>query len=238
MTQRTRIVHWVGEDDPDRLDAATIRLGDDRLSAIGTSRTAEYATSWSLLTGPHWITERIEVSAHGVGWSRWLRLDRDAAGRWLSTVAQSGDPDLVPRGIDRTGNSAATDLEVVHFAATDVEVAGLEGTDLGGTALEGTALEGALDCDLAFCPVTNTMPILRLRMLERAVERTPLVMAWIDVPSLRVVRSEQIYSSRGPGTGDEGVITYESRDGAFRSELTVDGDGIVIAYPQLARRVD
>jgi hypothetical protein len=74
-------------------------------------------------------------------------------------------------------------------------------------------------------------------MLDSLVERTPLVTAWIDVPSLRVVRSDQIYSSRGPARGDQGVVTFESRDGAFRSNLTVDRDGIVIDYPQLARRV-
>jgi hypothetical protein len=202
MTHRTRIVHWVGEDDPDRLDASTIRLGDDRLSAIGTTRTAEFATSWSLLTGPDWVTERIEVSAHGVDWSRWLRLDRESSGRWRSEVEQSGTADFAPPGIERTAN-----------------------------------LADALDCDLALCPVTNTMPILRLRMLDRFVERTALVMAWIDVPSLQVVRSEQIYSSSGPTSGDAGIINYESRDGAFRTALTVDRDGIVFDYPQLARRV-
>src|SRR5919201_2841488 len=50
----------------------------------------------------------------------------------------------------------------------------------------------ALDCDLAMCPLTNTMPVLREALLEGG-EARDFVMAWVKVPDLAVYRSEQRY---------------------------------------------
>lgn len=98
------------------------------------------------------------------------------------------------------------------------------------------SVEGAVDCDLGLCPVTNTMPIRRLRLLADEVPPTPLVMAWVDVPSLRVVRSEQVYASAVDGSSSR-QVSYASRSRDFDATLTVDADGLVIDYPGLARRV-
>lgn len=64
-----------------------------------------------------------------------------------------------------------------------------------------TDLKDALDCDVGLCPVTNTMPILRLGAHQFAIEPTNFVMAWIEVPSLRVLRSNQSYASASPENG-------------------------------------
>ena len=94
-------------------------------------------------------------------------------------------------------------------------------------------LHDALDCDLGACPLTNTMPVLRHGLLERDGDHR-LVMAFVEVPSLRVVRSDQRYTRlRDDDAGP--VITY--RSGSFRSDLTFDRDGFVIDYPQLGQRV-
>jgi len=98
------------------------------------------------------------------------------------------------------------------------------------------SVHGALDCDLGLCPVTNTMPIRRLSLLDQDVDETHLVMAWVDVPSLRVTRSDQAYTS-GPA-GDRTRIHYGSVNGQFAAQLTVDLDGVVVDYPTLARRSD
>lgn len=97
----------------------------------------------------------------------------------------------------------------------------------------GTDLDGALDCDLGLCPLTNVMPIRRLGLLAGSVPDTPLVMAWIDVPSLRVLRSDQVY---GSGSAP-GLVRYTSHSRDVRTELEVDDDGVVVDYPGLARRV-
>ena len=76
------------------------------------------------------------------------------------------------------------------------------------------------------------MPIRRLGLLGRTVPETTLVMAWVEVPSLRVIRSDQVYASSTPGR-----VRYRSYSRDFQAELTVDPDGIVIDYPGLARRL-
>ncbi len=202
-----RYVTWSGEDDPDRLDTAVLSLGADRFECLGTSRTPTYVMAWSLTTGPQWVTRRLEVTVRGLGWSRDLRLDREAAGGWGAEVAHSGP------------------------APVDLATPGIE---------DPSALAGALDCDLALCPVTNSMPVLRLGLLGEDAPAAPtvLTMAWVEVPSLRVRRSDQVYAAHtpyDPGTG-QGVVTYTSATRGFTADLTLDADGVVIDYPHLARR--
>jgi uncharacterized protein len=57
----------------------------------------------------------------------------------------------------------------------------------------------ALDCDLGFSPLTNTMPVLR-HDLHRRAGRVDFVMAWISVPDLRVHASHQRYEHLEPTT--------------------------------------
>jgi hypothetical protein len=96
------------------------------------------------------------------------------------------------------------------------------------------SLDGAIDCDLGLCPLTNTMPIRRLGLLDHNVEDTHLVMAWVEMPSLRVLRSDQVYAS---APGDEGKrVLYKSYAGDFNAFLTVDDEGFVVDYPGLAHR--
>ncbi|MGM7423549.1 putative glycolipid-binding domain-containing protein [Cellulosimicrobium sp. CpK407] len=209
MSASTRHVAWTGwDDDPDRLEAATVAVRDDRLAALGTSRATSHATAWALRTGPGWVTEHLDVSVRGLGWSRHLDLVRTPDGAWRADVRESGTP---PSGLAEPGIA------------------------------DPAALDGALDCDVALCPVTNTMPILRLGLLgdRPPAGETRLVMAWVDLPSLAVLRSDQVYAAReplDPATG-QGVVTYTSATRDFTADLTVDTDGLVVDYPHLARRL-
>ena len=90
---------------------------------------------------------------------------------------------------------------------------------------------GALDCDLAFSPLTNLMPVRRSALHERAGSED-FVMAWVSVPDLRVHASPQRYEHVGPG-----VVRYVALDGDFTAELSLDSDGLVMRYPRLAERV-
>lgn len=96
-------------------------------------------------------------------------------------------------------------------------------------------LDEALDLDLGACPLTNTMPIRR-HDLHRRTGQHDFVMAFIEVPGLRVVPSQQRYTHLRLIEGGGAVVEY--RSGSFRSELTVDTDGLVVDYPQLGRRVE
>ncbi len=99
------------------------------------------------------------------------------------------------------------------------------------------AVRGARDCDLALSPLTNLMPIRRHAPHERPGE-LDFLMAWVSVPDLGVHASEQRYEHVRK-TEDQAVVRYVDLGTHlyFTSELELDGDGLVLVYPGLARRV-
>ena len=92
---------------------------------------------------------------------------------------------------------------------------------------DGSGLSDARDIDLALSPLTNWMPARRFDSGSH-----DFVMAFVEVPSLRVVADRQRYTWVSPG-----VVRYESIDGTFSAEISLDEDGFVVSYPQIARRV-
>lgn len=85
---------------------------------------------------------------------------------------------------------------------------------------------GCVDIDLNFSPVTNALPIRRLKLAVGASQK--VAAAWLRFPSFRLERFEQTYTRV-----DENIFHYESRDGEFETHLTVDEHGIVTDYPGL-----
>ena len=140
--------------------------------------------------------------------------------------------------VEVTAASWARSLELQRSTegiwAHDTSKTGRQPTDWPEPGIApGTDLSAALDCDLGLCPVTNTMPILRLGLMEGHVSRTRLIMAWIDIPPLRVIASDQYYAS-----ADSTSVSYASGTRQVNVNLGVDSDGIVTDYPQLARRLE
>lgn len=116
-----------------------------------------------------------------------------------------------------------------------VDAGGHGEADLPAPGGDADAFAEALDCDLAFSPLTNTMPIRRHRLDEREGTES-LLMAWVSVPDLAVAPSRQHYThvERRP---DGAVVRYESESRDFLAELKLDSDRLVVDYPTLARRV-
>lgn len=162
---------------------------------------------------------------------------------WLAEVA---DVELEPDGV----RAAGTQLGAVYRAHYEldargdwitrrlrVEVPGAGSLGLrhdgdGAWTVDGAArpdLDGALDCDLAFSPLTNLMPIRRHALHERPGS-VDLATAWVSLPDLAVTRSEQRYEHVRPG-----VVRFRSDD--FTADLELDADGLVLDYPRLARRL-
>jgi uncharacterized protein len=98
-------------------------------------------------------------------------------------------------------------------------------------------LAGALDCDLGFSPLTNTMPIRRHSLHERDGSHD-FLMAWVSVPDLAVHADAQRYEARRQGL-DGAVVRFLDKGllEGFVADLEVDRDGFVSLYPELARRV-
>jgi hypothetical protein len=198
-----RRIEWQGVDDPRRRDAALVELGSDRLRAAGGSVTDGWVSSWSLTTGPGWVTRELVVETAGPGWRRGLRLQRNDRGSWSAEARSAGRDDLPEPGL-----------------------------------ADPATVRGALDCDLGLCPVTNTMPILRLGLLAARVPETELLMAWVDMPSLAVLGSRQVYGSADASLHVGREVDYFSQDRRFHARLSVEPDGLVRDYPMLARRVE
>jgi hypothetical protein len=110
--------------------------------------------------------------------------------------------------------------------------------ELNDGALRAAGLGGALDCDLGFSPLTNTMPVLR-HGLHRQPGRVDLVMVWISVPDLGVHAFHQRYENLGGERGGA-IVRYASVEEGretFTADLELDHDGLVRHYPGLARRI-
>jgi uncharacterized protein len=88
-------------------------------------------------------------------------------------------------------------------------------------------VQGALDCDLAFSPLTNFMPARRL-----ASEPVDHLMAFVSVPDLGVRASRQRYEPI-----DDHHVRFVSLDSDFVSELELDDDGLVTRYPRMSELV-
>ena len=105
------------------------------------------------------------------------------------------------------------------------------GWTANGLSLEGLA--GSLDCDLAWSPLTNSMPVLRHGLLNGG---GPLefTMAWVSVPDLSVQPSGQRYTFLRR-SGGRSFVHYESESRDFVAELIFYADGVVVDYTGIGR---
>jgi hypothetical protein len=198
-----RLLAWLGPD-PARVDVAHVELNSDQLRARGSSVTSAYVLTYELVTGPRWVTSRLDVRADADGWRRTLTLRRSPGGEWTSSRA-----DLPTDGEPQS------------------------------RTFDHPELAEALDCDLGLCPLTNTMPILREGLVDASrrgePRRAELIMAWVAVPELEVVSSEQWYDAGVPVAGGGAQIQFQA--GSFREHIEVDVDGLVVSYPSIGRRL-
>jgi hypothetical protein len=170
-----------------------------------------------------WLAEHAQIDLHPDG--------------VLATGVQLGvtpEPYLVEYRLDAPSDWITRRLEIEASGAGWRRTLTLEHDGAGGWTADGEdlpAVAGALDCDLAFSPLTNLMPIRRSALHERAGAED-FVMAWVSVPDLDVHASPQRYEHVRPG-----VVRYVSLDGDFTAELELDADGFVARYPRLAERV-
>ncbi|HEX6500443.1 MAG TPA: putative glycolipid-binding domain-containing protein [Micromonosporaceae bacterium] len=175
------------------------------LRATGTVLAADpvpYTCEYELATDDRWATARFEATVEGAGFLRKVRVEH-AAGRWRVTAGEQGDLDAALRA---AGHPRAP-------------LPGSEDPD---------ELGSAFDVDLGYSPLTNTLPIRRLGLLDAEPGTTRSILAvWVVVPSLAVIGATQAYTVLGPGS-----IRYSS--GSFTADLTVDADGYVLHYPGLA----
>ena len=150
---------------------------------------------------------------------------------------EAGQPWAVRYALRCDAGWRVRELTVSSLASDDGPVA-LAGDGTGhwtdGTGQRLPALDGCLDVDLSSTAFTNTLPIRRLGMVPGWSEEITVV--YVEVPGLEVSVARQRYHclSWAP---DGGCYRFEATASGFTAEITVDGDGLVIEYPGVARRV-
>jgi uncharacterized protein len=126
--------------------------------------------------------------------------------------------------VDGGLSASGTQIGVAYELRYELEPGRLRAEVVGGASID-VGLDGADFFDLAASPLFNSLPVLG------GLDRTKdFVMAFVDVPSLEVSRSEQRYEPLGGG-----LIRYSS--GSFVAEIEFDADGFVTHYEGLAERV-
>lgn len=95
-------------------------------------------------------------------------------------------------------------------------------------------LANALDCDLARSPVTSTMPVIRHR-LQHLPGTRQFVMAFVEVPTLRVTPMSQSYTHLRLAP-DGATVRYSS--GTFSADFLVDDQGLIIDRPPATHRIE
>ena len=149
-------------------------------------------------------------------------------------LAWTGDgaPRMEVARVQRHGrelSATGTQLGAVYELRYRIELSLLSLELVGRRSLE-VPLDDADFFDLGWSPLFNSLPVIRDGLLEPGPARD-YVMRWVDVPSLRVIRSEQRYEPRG-----DGLVRF--RAGGFVADIRFDDDGFVIDYPGIAQRVE
>lgn len=111
------------------------------------------------------------------------------------------------------------------------------GHDLAPAGGDTEDLSDALDGDLGLSPLTNLMPVRR-HALDRHPGGVDFLMAWVSVPDLSVFPSRQRYE-HVRRTDQRALVRYLDlgAHSGFVADLLLDADGLVLLYPELARRV-
>ncbi|MDO8185500.1 putative glycolipid-binding domain-containing protein [Conexibacter sp. JD483] len=229
-----RMILWRGLDEW-TAEAARVEIGDDGLRATGTQLGAHrlpYRLDYALdATGRApaggFVTRHLRVAIAGDGWRRSIDLLRGDDGAWQCGAEAEGEPAVelpAPRLPDGESPLSAPGLPDGESAGGALPAPGLPPA---AAAALGPA---ALDCDLAFSPLTNLMPIRRHRLDREPGERA-FTMAWVSVPDLRIHADEQRYEHLAPEQ-----VRF-SQPGGFSAELLLDADGLVRRYPGIAERL-
>ena len=121
-----------------------------------------------------------------------------------------------------------------HIQTTAGRAMHLESNGQGAWTENGRSrpdLQGCIDIDIQATPLTNTLPIRRLAWTTG--ESLDIRLCYVEVPGLAVLPQDQRYTALTPGS----LYRFESLESGFTADLPVDGDGLVLDYAGLFRRL-
>ncbi len=160
--------------------------------------------------------------------AEWCEVQRGPQGTRIHGVALV--PEDGPNRIDYAIELDAGDLtRAVHVAAetptglVEIELSG----DGAGTWHRGNekvlVMPGAVDVDLGFSPVTNSLPIWRLDLPVGTAHVIDVL--WIKFPGFELIHAKQTYRRLA-------FDRYRYSSGKFAAEMRVGADGLVEEYAE------
>lgn len=138
--------------------------------------------------------------------------------------ADGETPVRVDYSVTTDANGFTTEARARDLRGFEQRSTTLTRSPAGSWSVDGVhvpALDGCTDVDLGCSPSTNTLPIRRLGL--RPSYAATVEAAWLRFPELTVARAVQTYTRL-----DQRTYRYSS--GGFEAPLTVDDDGLVVAY--------
>ncbi len=140
-------------------------------------------------------------------------------------------------GVERLSVTSATGTRERHLTINRTED-GYWLLDRGSSGNEGPRGEygGAVDVNLAYSPLLNTVPIRRLG-LHKSVGEHSLQTVFVTLPEMEVRQVTQSYRTVSV-LDDTGHALVEFRWDDVVAELVVDADGVVASYPGIATRLN
>jgi hypothetical protein len=168
-----------------------------------------------------------------------------ALGRMVHAGSDAGDPVFTASyRLVAGGDGALRRLAVTTATAARERHLTLNRTEDGfwlldtGSGGGRSDYDGAVDVDLAFSPMFNTLPIRRLGLHRERGDHV-LKVVFVTLPELSAEVVEQRYRTVSPlGEGerpDEAVVGFAWD--SFAAELVVDPDAVVVSYPGVASRL-
>ena len=85
---------------------------------------------------------------------------------------------------------------------------------------------------MVFSPFFNALPIRRCELMERP-NSISVPTIYVNLPDMSVASAVVSYSSTAPGAPD-GIKVHSP---VAETILTVDADGFIVNYPELAERI-
>lgn len=184
---------------------------------------------------PQLVRSGLWQRVKGAGLERFELLRADGAWRLRGTLVALAEREPCEASYEVTCDAAwrtrRADVRLRDGAGERTLAVVADGGRWTVNGREDAALDGCLDVDLGWTPSTNTLPIRRLGLAVGAASG-PVTAAWVRFPELAVEPLPQEYRRLS-----ERRYRYESRAGVFVAELEVDGDGLVVDYEGIWRRV-
>jgi hypothetical protein len=131
-------------------------------------------------------------------------------------------------GVDAVGATRALDVGEAVGGATLALRSDGHGRWWDADGAPVPELDDCIDVDISTTPLTNTLPVRRLRLAVG--QSAEIQVGYVDVPTLTIRAVSQRYT-RTDGR------TYRYTSGSFAADVIFDDDDLVIDYEDLWRRV-